>query len=247
VGFWVAPELEGVSGLVGGFSATVALGRETVGLLPSPGFVPPPGSGALAVLRAIVGAPTGEFEVASLIVGAPGRIVPPAVLRGIVGAGAGLGVVGAPEEGVDTMGTEGIGGFGGATAGGVGGFVGAVGGGVAGSVADGTAGGASEALRVTRTVSFFKGTLEVCLDIGSGALRVTRTVSFFKGTLEVCLDGGLFSFSFSLMRGGFFSEKKSNAIYPPSVKLASLKYGETGFLSAIRGLGKSPTVGLQIA
>jgi hypothetical protein len=57
-----------------------------------------------------------------------------------------------------------------------------VGAGFAGSVAEGMAGGASAAFRVTRTVSFFKGTLEVCLD----------------GTLDVCLDGVLLSFS--LMR-----------------------------------------------
>jgi hypothetical protein len=47
------------------------------------------------------------------------------------------------------------------------------------------AGGASAALRVTRTVSFFKGTLDVCFD----------------GTLDVCFDGVLFSLS--LMRFGF--------------------------------------------
>lgn len=35
----------------------------------------------------------------------------------------------------------------------------------------------------------------------SEALSVTRTVSFFKGTLDVILERGLFSFS--LMRGGF--------------------------------------------
>ncbi len=58
-------------------------------------------------------------------------------------------------------------------------------GGAIGTVAEGTAGGASAALRVTRTVSFFKGTLEVCL---------------LKGTLEVCLDGDGGWFSLSLMR-----------------------------------------------
>jgi len=35
---------------------------------------------------------------------------------------------------------------------------------VAGSVAEGKEGGASAAFRVTRTVSFFKGTLEVCFE-----------------------------------------------------------------------------------
>jgi hypothetical protein len=38
------------------------------------------------------------------------------------------------------------------------------------------------------------------------ALRVTRTVSFFKGTLEVCLDGALFSLS--LMRLVFHYQEK---------------------------------------
>ena len=58
-----------------------------------------------------------------------------------------------------------------------------------GTVADGTAGGASAALRVTRTVSFFKGTLEVCL---------------LRGTLDVCLDGDGGWFSLSLMRSQGF-------------------------------------------
>lgn len=42
----------------------------------------------------------------------------------------------------------------------------------------------------------------------SAALSVTRTVSFFKGTLEVILEIGLFSFS--LMRSGFVFKIKSN-------------------------------------
>jgi hypothetical protein len=84
----------------------------------------------------------------------------------------------------------------GGAAGGVGGLI--MGAGLPMSVADGTARGASEAFRVTRTVSFFRGTLEVCFD---GTLEVC-----FDGTLEVCLDGVLFSFSFSfsLMRLWFF-------------------------------------------
>jgi hypothetical protein len=138
--------------LVGGLSATVALGRETVGA--------PPGSGIFAVFRAIVGAPTGALVVASLIVGAPDAVGAPAVRRGMVGAGAGiLGAVGAPEGGMVAVG--GLGAIGGAT-GGLGGLI--VGAGLTGRVAEGTAGGASAAFRVTRTVSFFNGTLEVCLD-----------------------------------------------------------------------------------
>ena len=58
--------------------------------------------------------------------------------------------------------------------GGVGGLI--VGAGLAGSVADGMAGGASAALRVTRTVSFFKGTLEVCLDGVLFSLSLMRLV-----------------------------------------------------------------------
>ena len=46
-----------------------------------------------------------------------------------------------------------------------------------GTVAEGIAGGASD------------------------ALRVTRTVSFLRGTLDVCVDGAGGWFSFSLMRG----------------------------------------------
>lgn len=60
----------------------------------------------------------------------------------------------------------------------VGGAVGTGGltGGAMGTVADGTAGGAS------------------------AAFKVTRTVSFLRGTLDVCLDGAGGRFSFSLMR-----------------------------------------------
>ena len=91
----------------------------------------------------------------------------PAVRRGIVGAGAGG--RGGPPAAV-----------------GVGGAVGTGGrtGGAIGTVAEGTAGGASAAFKVTRTVSFLSGTLEVCL---------------LNGTLDVCLDG-LDWFSLSLMR-----------------------------------------------
>jgi len=67
------------------------------------------------------------------------------VRSGIVGAGAdGLG---APP-----MGEGALGGTGGPA------------GGAIGIVADGTDGGASPTLRVTRTVSFFSGTLDVCED-----------------------------------------------------------------------------------
>jgi hypothetical protein len=43
-----------------------------------------------------------------------------------------------------------------------------------GKAAEGTAGGASAALSVTRTVSFFRGTLEVILLRGFGVLSLMR-------------------------------------------------------------------------
>ena len=95
----------------------------------------------------------GAVEVASLMVGAgaAGTVGAPGARRGMVGAGAGgrgaapgaVGVGGAPP--------------------GTGGRTGAA----IGTVAEGTAGGASAAFKVTRTVSFFRGTLEVSWD-GSG-------------------------------------------------------------------------------
>lgn len=129
--------------------------------------------------------------VASLIVGAP-AVGGDAVRSGMVGAGVGiLGAVGAPAGGRVAEGGIGAVGTGGAM-GGAGGLT--VGAGLFGSAADGTAGGAS------------------------AALRVTRTVSFFSGTLEVCFEGVLFSFS--LMRFGFFASRKSKAISPLPVKPA---------------------------
>lgn len=123
----------------------------------------------------------------------------------MVGAGAGVfaaGAVGAPDGGTGagaaavgaTGGVAGVGGAGGAgglgapATGGVGGLTGADGGGVAGKVADGTAGGES------------------------AALRVTRTVSFFRGTLDVCLEGVLLSFS--LMRSGFIATERVSPATP---------------------------------
>jgi hypothetical protein len=90
----------------------------------------------------------------------------------------------------------------GGAVGGIGGMI--VGAGLTGSVADGMAGGASEALRVKRTVSFFKGILDVCFD----------------GTLDVCLDGVLISFS--LMRLWFFAIRNSKDRGLAHVKPASL-------------------------
>lgn len=45
---------------------------------------------------------------------------------------------------------------------------------VGGREAEGTAGGASEALSVTRTVSFFRGTLEVILEAGRLSFSLMR-------------------------------------------------------------------------
>lgn len=115
-----------------------------------------------------------EEPVLSLIVGAGvGRAMGPAVLRGMVGAGAGallvalgtLGAgtvaIGAVATGGRTIGAVGDGGLG--ATGGAGGAIGAVGGATGVTAAEGAA-GASLAFNVTRTVSFFKGMLEVCLD-----------------------------------------------------------------------------------
>lgn len=116
-------------------------------------------------------APVGA-EVASRIVGAGDIAGAPAVRRGIVGAGAGG--RGGPPVGV-----------GGAPPPGTGGLTG----GAIGTVADGTDGGASAAFKVTRTVSFLRGTLDVCL---------------LRGMLPVCLDGAGGWLSFSLMRSQGF-------------------------------------------
>lgn len=108
------------------------------------------------VLSLMVGAPV-LGAVLSLIVGADaGRTMGPAVLRGMVGAGAGAppGAVGAGGRARFTGGVGGLGAAGAdATAGEVGGAT--------GTVADGMA-GASLARNVTRTVSFFKGMAAVC-------------------------------------------------------------------------------------
>ncbi len=107
----------GESGCVGGLSETVAFGRTPVfdkGEAGPVGVTDP--SGAFAVLRAIVGAPTnGGFDVPSLMVGPPvavgvgtsGLVIEPEVI-GLVGAPVGAidlftaaavgvsGIVGAP-------------------------------------------------------------------------------------------------------------------------------------------------------
>jgi len=136
VAAWVSEGPEVPSGWVGGWSCTVAFGRETVW---------PAGAPSGAVFSATVGAPapTGVFK---RIVGAgAGAVGAPAGRRAMVGAGAGRGAATLGAGGAEMP--LGIGGFG-ATG------------------APGAAGGASDALRVTRTVSFFSGMDEVCLDAG---------------------------------------------------------------------------------
>ena len=87
----------------------------------------------------------------------------PAVRSGMVGAGAGG--RGAPPGVVAVGGPPGIGGLTG---------------GAIGTLADGTAGGASAAFRVTRTVSFLRGTLDVCFDGAGGwfSLSLMRSQGF---------------------------------------------------------------------
>lgn len=166
-----------IIGCVGGANCTVAFGSATV--LPGSGgvigFVAGPARPGIgpAVFSGTVGAPV-EVPVLSLMVGAAaGRAMGPAVLRGIVGAGAGallvavgtLGAgtvaIGAVAIGGRVMPTVGVGGLG--ATGGAGGAIGAVGGATGVTAAEGDA-GASLAFNVTRTVSFLRGMLEVCLD-----------------------------------------------------------------------------------
>lgn len=157
------------------------------GLIGMPGAMPP----GPAVLRGMVGAGMGAFGAGMPPIGVAGAIGGPAIGavvaaligRGVlvigVATGTGVDVGAAASEtvagGLITGTTAGTGITGLGAAAGVrrtGAF-----GSVGGREADGTAGGASDALSVTRTVSFFKGTLEVIL---------------FAGVL-----------SFSLMRSGF--------------------------------------------
>ena len=114
-------------------------------------------------------APVGA-EVAKRMVGAGDIVGAPAARRGMVGAGAG-------GRGGPPVGVGGAPGTGGLT------------GGAIDTVADGTEGGASAAFKVTRTVSFLRGTLDVCL---------------LRGMLPVCLDGAGGWLSFSLMHSQGF-------------------------------------------
>ena len=124
-----------------------------------------------------VGKPTGEMRT----VGA--GIVPGSATdarSGMVGAGVIPDDIPGDIAGAPTAGRSGT--VGGAVSGrgappGTGGLTG----GAMGIVADGLAGGASD------------------------AFNVIRTVSFFSGTLDVCLDGAVGWFSFSLMRSDVVS------------------------------------------
>lgn len=187
------------SGAVGGWSFTVAFGSVgappgglsgTVGVA---GFIGPDGARRIVGAGA-VDAPAGR----SGIVGA-GVVFAPAGRSGIVGAGAldapagrsgivGAGAVGAP---VGRSGIVGAGPGGRGAPPGTGGRFG----GASGTVEDGTAG-------------------------ASAAFKVTRTVSFFSGTLDVCLDGvgGWFSFSLMRAKGFSFEAAESKTSQPKAVK-----------------------------
>ncbi len=106
---------------------------------------PPAGLGGAPGRAGDSGAP----DVAKRIVGAGDMVGGPAVRSGMVGAGDGRSAPG-------TVAVGGPPGTGGLT------------GGAIGTVAEGTAGGASAAFKVTRTVSFLRGTLEVCLEGAGG-------------------------------------------------------------------------------
>lgn len=150
-----------------GEAGAVAEGGATNGLVAAGADSPGMGVPALSLM---VGAPA-PGAVLSLIVGAgAGRGMGPAVFRGMVGAGAG-GPPGAVAAGRVAAGmvaaggrvklTVGVGGFG--ARGGTTDAEGTFGdvGGATGTVADGIE-GASLALKVTRTVSFFRGIAAVC-------------------------------------------------------------------------------------
>ena len=144
-------------GEVGGVSWTVAFGREIV----LPPVAAPGRPGRVPGVVGLAGATGPDF---SAMVGAGfGMPAPGAVLRGIVAAGAGRGApptVGAVAVGAErTVGAGGAVGEGGRTTGAV--------------PEEGDAGGASAALRVTRTVSFLSGMLEVCFD-GVGSFSLMR-------------------------------------------------------------------------
>lgn len=156
----------GESGMVG---APVAIGGLT---------------GAAAVgARGIVGMPVAA--TVGLMGVAVGAIpVGPAVLSGIVGAGAGVGGFGGPATGAVMAGMAGA----------------PAGGAIAWTGTSGLGAAAAESLMGSFGSVGGRGAKGIAGG-ASAALRVTRTVSFFKGTLEVILEAGILSFS--LMRGGF--------------------------------------------
>ncbi len=187
VSCWVA------IGLVGDFSCAVILGRTG-----AVGVAAIPGRGLVAALRAMVGLPKGVLFVASFVV-LLGEIGALAVLKAIVGVGAGFG--GAPAV-LNAMVGIGFGANGEPV----------IAGGATGIAAEGTAGGASDALIVTRTVSFFNGTLEVCFD---GRL-LPRSAELFG----LLFEGRIGWDSDSLILVGF-KTKKIKARHLLSVKLRS--------------------------
>ena len=80
----------------------------------------------------------------------------------------------------------------------------------------GDAGGASAAFRVTRTVSFIKGTLDVFFD--SGIFELCLVI----GIREDAVDGASSRLSFSLMRVMVGLTSQSKRVYVWAVKLPAL-------------------------
>ena len=164
----VAPPPSGVArGMVGAPVGT--MGLVAAGGVEASGLV------AEADARGMVGAPIATVGllattgVGAGVVGARGLgaalavAVPdaPAILRGITGSGA-FAVRACAEVPGEISVTTGITGFGAAAGTNLTGLFASA----EGNAAEGTAGGASEALSVTRTVSFLRVTLEVCSDGG---------------------------------------------------------------------------------
>ncbi len=144
-------------------------------------------------------------------VGAPGgrrgAVGAPEARRGIVGAGAGA-RGGPPTVGVGAPPKVAVGGRT------TGAAPGAVGVGAATTGAGGPAAGGA-----------------------SAAFSVTRTVSFFRGTLDVCLDGAGW-FSFSLMRDGQWGLEGPTK----TIRLGAVKPPSRLFVDRRRISGKSPAV-----
>lgn len=149
------------------------------------GVVVIPGRGLVAVLRAMVGLPRGELLVGSFAE-LPGVIGAVAVFKAMVGAGADFAGAAAALNAMVGIGFGANGGL-------------VIAGGATAIDAEGTAGGASDALIVTRTVSFFNGTLDVCFD--------GRLLPRSAELLELLFEGRIGRGSDSLILIGFKTKK----------------------------------------